>query len=57
MIYDTLSNLGTYSCIPFVQEIAGLVAGNTLEIAKQGSTSLIGEDVVLKESVYPGRQF
>jgi biofilm protein TabA len=52
MIYDTLSRLGTYSSIPCVQEIEGLVAGNAFVIAEQGSTPLVGEDVILKKSSY-----
>jgi biofilm protein TabA len=52
MIYDILSRLGSYSSIPFVHEIEGLVAGNALGIAEQGFTPLVGEDVILKKSSY-----
>ena len=52
MIYDTLSHLGNYSCIPHVQEIVHFLAGPDISPPGQGTHLIRGKDVFLKKSRY-----
>lgn len=52
MIYDTLSSLGTYSCIPHVGELVEFLAGTDIAAREPGSYPVIGQDLVLKKIHY-----
>jgi YhcH/YjgK/YiaL family protein len=52
MIYDTLSNLGRYTCIPHAKEISDFFAANDIALLADGSHPINGDDVVFKKSRY-----
>ena len=52
MIYDTLSNLGRYPCIPHAAEISKFFAAHDIGLLADGSHPITGDDVVFKKSRY-----
>ncbi len=52
MIYDTLSNLGRYPCIPHAAEISKFFAAHDIARLADGSLPITGDDVVFKKSRY-----